>query len=767
MKNRLLLILCLAVWPVIGTAQLDKTRTWVFGTGIKMKFLQNDSIEIDTIGIDCQLHCNSVWNDRLGNLLYATDCCRLYDSTGEYTGVKVDGQGLASQATIITSVDDSILHCFGTNPDLAYTWKGVRYGGYTHNTFDMKSGQWLIKTKKLLPVSATCQAIANHQNGKWQWVVCHSRLGDTLYSYLITENGLEAVPVQSFAGHFFRVPADGFGVMKFSTDGRYLIFTTWAGGYITFCHFNNQTGQIKEAFRMYAGDFNPYGLEVLEDNIFVSSFSPDGIYQYSTRQMTASAIKASRRTLFDSTDIAPLLGPNYGGEKLLGHLQRAPDRNIYIGTKNRQFLGKLSWQDTSDWQFSFTPKLFSNDSSYWGFPNFNASYFHTPSLNFGYTRNCKTNDFHFVAFDTFAASSWTWQFTKRDSTLFGYGQSCDFVFPDTGHWLVRCIAANAFRSDTTTKTIFILPPLASGFLGNDRIVHPDFPINDTLLGPGGMHSVRWNRVSDTAEYLEQNHPFFDTGFYLCQATNSVFCSYTDTIRVAYCDSIANAAVIQRIGDSLVTHTYAAKYQWYLETPSGDSAIIGATTNRLKLSSPGTYKLRTWNAIGCDSTSQSVTIEKCDSSIHTAIIQRSGDSLFTLTYAAKYQWYRVTPSGDSAIEGATTNKLLVASVGTYRLRTWNIFDCDSISEPFTVKTLGIQYENRGGFSIFPNPNHGEFVLSSILIPIQTVAVYSLSGDLVAEYHLPNQLSTTLQLNLVSGMYQIQINETHWLKLVVRQ
>ena len=53
MKNRLLLILCLAVWPVIGTAQLDKTRTWVFGTGIKMKFLQNDSIEIDTIGIDC------------------------------------------------------------------------------------------------------------------------------------------------------------------------------------------------------------------------------------------------------------------------------------------------------------------------------------------------------------------------------------------------------------------------------------------------------------------------------------------------------------------------------------------------------------------------------------------------------------------------------------------------------------------------------------------------------------------------------------------
>lgn len=748
------MILCLAIWPVIGTAQLDKTRTWVFGTGIKMKFLRNDSIEIDTIGIDCRWRGNSVWNDQLGNLLYATNCCSLYDSTGLFTGVETLGAGSSSQASIITSVDDSVLHCFGTNDDLPYTWKGVRYGGYTYNTFDMKTGQWLIKAKKLLPVSSECQAIVNHQNGKWQWVVCRSRLGDTLFSYLITENGLEAVPVQSFAGYFHNDAGRSQGIFKFSADGQYFIFTSWYG-YIAVCKFNNQTGQITEAFRFFV-DYTPSSLEIVDHNFFAGSHIQNVICQYSMREMTASAVKASKRTLFDTNQSV-----------FIGDLQRAPDGNIYNNFWKQSFLGKLSRQDSNDWQFSYTPKLFSNDSCSWGFPNFNASYFHTPSLNFGYTRNCQTNAFHFVASDTFAASSWTWQFNKGDSTLFGNGQSCDFVFPDTGQWLVRCIAANAFRSDTTTKTIFILPPLASGFLGNDQIVHPDFPINDTLLGPGGMHSVRWNRVSVTAEYLEQNHPFFDTGFYLCQATNSVFCSYTDTIRVAYCDSIANAAVIQRTGDSLVTQTYAAKYQWYLETPSGDSAIMGATTNRLKLSSPGTYKLRTWNAIGCDSTSQSVTIEKCDSSIHTAIILRSGDSLFTLTYAAKYQWYRVTPSGDSAIEGATTNKLLVASVGTYRLRTWNIFDCDSTSEPFTVETLGIQYGNHGGFSIFPNPNHGEFVLSSPLIPIQTVAVYSLSGDLVAEYRFPNQLSTTLQLNLVSGMYQIQINETHWLKLVVKQ
>jgi len=74
----------------------------------------------------------------------------------------------------------------------------------------------LVKALKLDKKSAETQALVNHQNGKWQWVVRHSRLGDTLYSYLLTEKGLETCPIISHVGPFYDDWYAGQGKLKFS-----------------------------------------------------------------------------------------------------------------------------------------------------------------------------------------------------------------------------------------------------------------------------------------------------------------------------------------------------------------------------------------------------------------------------------------------------------------------------------------------------------------------------------------------------------------------
>jgi hypothetical protein len=82
------------------------------------------------------------------------------------------------------------------------------------------------------------------------------------------------------------------------------------------------------------------------------------------------------------------------------------------------------------------------------------------------------------------------------------------------------------------------------------------------------------------------------------------CEYQDTIRVRVCDSFAQSAIITRRNDSLITNTFAVKYQWY----RNDTALTGATGKQIRLLQNGSYKLRTWNHQGCDSFSASIQVK---------------------------------------------------------------------------------------------------------------------------------------------------------------
>jgi hypothetical protein len=281
----------------------------------------------------------------VGNLLFYSDWGRLYDSSNTelckdfYLG----GDGSSSQATLITSLNDSVLHIFATSANIYNPF--FKNGGFNYSKYDIIQKKWLVKAQNIDKYSAQTQALVNHQNGKWQWVVRHSRLGDTIYSYLLTEKGLETCPVISHVGPFYDDWYPGQGKLKFSADGKYLVLIPAFFEKIILCKFDNQTGGIREILDVPC----PGALtaEFKDNYLFVGCTFDGKIRQFSLNNL--NVFQSSNKILFDTVD-----------DYSLFDLQNAPDGNIYVAMVGSSRLGKISKGEKGTYNFSYTPELFGN-----------------------------------------------------------------------------------------------------------------------------------------------------------------------------------------------------------------------------------------------------------------------------------------------------------------------------------------------------------------------------------------------------------------------
>jgi PKD repeat protein len=666
------IVILIFILPISIFCQIDRTRSWYFGEGLKIFFTKDNQLNIKSGLNGVAGEGSSVFNDSVGNLLYYSDWGRLYDSSNTelckdfYLG----GDGSSSQATILTSLNDSVLHIFGTSAEI-YDSR-FKLGGFNYSKYDIIQKKWLVKALKLDKRAAETQALVNHQNGKWQWVVRHSRLGDTLYSYLLTEKGLETCPVISHVGPFYDDWYPGQGKLKFSADGKYIVLTPAFMAKIILCEFNNQTGKIKEILDVPCSYART--AEFRDNYLFIGCVRDGKIRQYSLKNLNLDSFQLSNKILFDTAD-----------EYSFADLQNAPDGNIYVGTGSNR-LGKLSKDKQGVYSFSYTPDLFGSKYCSGGLPNLNASYFHTPAIDFSYTFQCSTNTINLKAKDTIGASFYEWEFSKGKTRQIKYGKTLSHTFTDSGVWNIRLICFGSKRNDTLSKTITILKPLPTAYLGEDLLFSKSTAVTGMLMGPKNMHCVHWFKPGDTAETIKHDFGFKDTGLYICRALNKVMCEYQDTIRVRVCDSFAQSATITRRNDSLFTNSYAAKYQWY----RNDTALTGATAQKIKLIQNGLYKLRTWNYQGCDSFSASIQ----------------------------------------------------------------------------VKALAVNHLVTGEIILFPNPSNGEFLLETPSQKIQHVDIFSSDGRMVwSEKFKTKQNSQTIKFSAKPGIYFMRINETVWRKIEI--
>ncbi|MEL6674712.1 MAG: gliding motility-associated C-terminal domain-containing protein [Bacteroidota bacterium] len=122
-------------------------------------------------------------------------------------------------------------------------------------------------------------AIMIHKNCQDYWMVAHADTANVFYSFLITAGGVQP-PVLSQVGIPFNYLSwEQQDLIKFSPDGKRLVYRNAQDENVQLFDFDDATGAITNAISL--GNLNSIGFDSM---IYDLAFSPDGSKLYVTRQ---------------------------------------------------------------------------------------------------------------------------------------------------------------------------------------------------------------------------------------------------------------------------------------------------------------------------------------------------------------------------------------------------------------------------------------------------------------------------------------------------
>ena len=174
-------------------------------------------------------------------------------------------------------------------------------------------------------------------------------------------------------------------------------------------------------------------------------------------------------------------------------------------------------------------------------------------------------------------------------------------------------------------------------------------------------------------------------------------------------------------------------------PSGDETYVIS----------GIYNDTIPNATGCDSI-MTITVNVTTLDLNTSTTD------FTMTAdfgGGTYQW--INCSDDSPIAGETNQSFTADANGDYAVIITD-GSCSDTSDCVTIAGVGINELNQTGISIFPNPNNGEFYISTS-VSDASVTIYAIDGKVVMS-NLKLTQANNQQVNLgdiENGIYIVEV------------
>ena len=740
------LYITLFLFTTINCSAQGETWNWCFGDSAGVRFINGKNpVAVNTYK-GWSYEGTSILNDSNGRVVLYSYSYYLYDSNNILQNedfILKGGWSSCQPIQLIRHRKSNDVHIFTTSPVA-----GVSTDGFNHIIYNKG---FKTKYKNIFKDIGEKQTSIFHQNGNDIWLMTHSLPNDTFYSFLVTQKGLIECPIINKIGATYTDENPTQGVLKFSPSGKYCANANWNLNRIELYKYDKENSRLYDLITIV--QTFPYAIEYSPDEKYLY-FNDRGthIYQINLNQWNKDSIEKSRKIIATAKT------------NLYFQLQLGPDKKIYVALYGQGYIGRIENPNISDTLCDYQNNFLhlTGRTSEGGFPNFNASYFYTPSIDYAYEQDCRTNTIAFEGKDTFNATSYKWLFSKGTKTDTQTTKDASYSFADTGKWQVKYIAGNGARNDTVTKIIRIKPRLEQGFLGKDRSYCQTLP---TLKAPKNLHCIHW--YNDTMAELSRTDTvkISKSGTYYAKATNLSFCVEWDTIKVTKISppktDFTMADVCENDSAIFINKSQdASSYKWkfgdsktsILENPKHIYNIGGVTrTFNVTLVALG---------LGCsDSISKQVTVNTNPVSDFSFTINKNMvDFKATQSGNTAYKW--TFGNGDSATGNKDVSYTYPNIIGKYTacLKVINAAGCDAKTCKEVAITLGINSIIKADdISIYPNPSRGKITIKINKAGNYNLNIYSETGHLILEKRVNGNEANVVSLNSAKGNYIIEISD----------
>ncbi len=794
-----------------GQAQ-KQFNNWLFGEGAGISWNSGATMAFNGSAMSTLEGVGSI-SDSAGNLLFYTDGISVWNRQHQ---VMQNGSGLmghysSTQSGVIVPWPGSNTKYYVFTHDFQAGVKGFRY-----SVVDMSLNGGLggvePGTKNTLLYTPSCEKIATtmHANGTDVWVVTHSWNSNSFKIYRITPAGIDTVPLTVNAGTINGGSSIGaVGCLKFSPDGRKLVTAITNEGFVEFFEFDNSIGAITTLLHDDYGIFDgAYGVEFSPSNryVYISSASPNEVFQYDLLAGSAIAIQASKIRIAS-------------GNYIIGALQLAPDNKIYCSKYDQNVLDVINNPNAGGLASGYQSSALSlsgNAKCKYGLPAPISSFFDGPVINFdtacfgqptSFSTNVATPDSVFWNFgDMAAGSSNTSQLIKpahifssagsylvklfywnngvvdslkrevvvREKPVISLGAdtnlcagqvlTLDVSMPygfykwqnnsrngllnisQTGDYWVEVTVANCSSSDTIH--VSVAPPIIFN-LGNDTTFCSPKTLLLKVTVPGATYL--WQNGSTSSQYLVTQ-----SGNYMVTVTKG-YCSVIDSVSVTVFSkppvNLVSSATIFCPGNAsqVCAPGGYANYVWNSSSLNYDCILVD---------SAGEYSVTVTDIFGCTAASNPIILNMYSPPAVSVTV--SGDTLFAFG-GVSYRWYL----NGNFIPGSSNYFYVIQNnTGSYSVEVTDSNGCKAMSNVVVISTIERLTLNE--VLVSPNPFSNNITIYNAPVGC-IIQLTDVAGRKLAEVKV---FDRNVEINtevLQKGIYFLQLtyNGNQLVKHLVKQ
>ena len=533
----IIILIFLLFTESLYSQDIKRTNTWYFGKNAGVDFNSGEPIplhdgKLTSGGIRGQISMS----DTNGNLLFYTAGWTIWNSN--HNPIKNNFMPEAIKFVSFPVIgSDNLYYVFGVPIyDPATQYFRTQYAIID---MAMNGGMGGVSGPNIYLDAAWDAAekitAAKHKNKQDVWVITRKYTENKYASFLVSQDGVNTIPVLSPAPDWAPPVSFHEGKMKISYDKEYLINCTHGHegtivGLTEVCKFNDISGEVDYLYSFEFEDpnsssfFCPNGVEFSPDSKFLYiSFDHDNptmdgyIYQFDVQLIEDSA-------LFVQSAV-PI-----GVSNRINGLQLASDGKIYVAHwAPYPEIGDLGvihkpWEQGQDCQYDSIGVLLAPGTCQSELPNFLLDYLY----RFDFEGSCEGDPFQFTSFFHPEPLNIIWDFGDPASgNNTSIALNPEHVFSDGGTFEVSVhIEYPNGRIEETSRKVEVKYKPEPDMGADTSICIGEEIVLDAECGP---HLYSWSNGAFGISQITVS----DTGWYWVRVENDAGCIAFDSIHIAF------------------------------------------------------------------------------------------------------------------------------------------------------------------------------------------------------------------------------------------